>query len=246
MLTLLRGPALLVSAFVVALLAAPIARADGRADPLRVDPTATDWAELLGPPPEPGSATARKDLAVVLWVQRTRSGADVDRVWAAMSPNVATFQQALDTMVLPQAYPGIYRAIQEGLDAAAPIFFALKKKWNRPRPVAVDERVRPCTPTPGSGSYPSGSAALGLVAGRLLADLVPERRAAILERADEIAALRVTAGVHFPTDVDAGSKLGNAIADQILASDAWKALRLGTKTERERLSATIRAQKTDG
>ena len=222
-----------------------IAVGSATGEPL-LDPSATDWAALIGPPPAAGSATAREDLAVVLWVQRTRSEADVDRAWAAMSPNAASFQQAVGTMLLPQAYPGIYAALQAGLDATAPVFFSLKNRWDRPRPTAVDERVKPCTPTPASGSYPSGSAALGVVASRLLADLVPSRRAAILARGKEIAALRVTAGVHFPTDVEAGSKLGDAIADRILDSKGWAAHRASTEKERERLARTIAAHGTDG
>ena len=72
---------------------------------------------------------------------------------------------------------------------------------------------------------------LGVVAGRLLADLIPTRQEGIRARADEIAELRVAAGVHFPTDVEAGSKLGEALADEILASEGWASRRAALADE---------------
>ena len=198
------------------LVAAPSTAADAE-----LTGAARAWVERIGHPPAADSQTAHEDLAIVLWVQRTRSASDVDRVWAAMSPGVGTFQQAIGTMLLPQRFPKLYAAVQAGLAQASPPFEALKSHWRRPRPAAVDPDVKPCTPTPESGSYPSGTAALGIVAGRLLADLIPARKAEILERGEEIGELRVTAGVHFPSDVVAGAKLGELIADQILASEQW-------------------------
>lgn len=209
-----------------------------------LDAKSVDWVKLVGPPPAPGSQKAREDLAIVLWVQRTRSRADVDRIWAAMSPGVAAFQQAIGTMVLPTSFPGVYGTVQAGLDVATPVFSPLKSRWDRPRPPQVDEAVKPCTPTPDSGSYPSGTAVLGIVAGRLLADLIPERKHEISERADEIAELRVAAGVHFPSDVEAGVRLGNAIADQILASDAWAARREAVRPELEALKKQLASAKS--
>lgn len=201
----------------------------------------TDWPAVIGPPPAADSTKAGEDLAILLWVQRTRSQADVDRVWAAMSPAVGTFQQAVGTMLLPQAYPKLYAAVNAGLDAATPVYAGLKARWDRPRPVKVDDRVTPCTPTPNNGSYPSGTAALGMVAAQLLADLLPERREAILARGEEIGELRVVAGVHFPSDVDAGIKLGRTVAEQVLASDAWAETKKGVADETKTLRKSLRS-----
>ena len=232
-----RGMALSVT---TALILAAVPLRALAADPLlHVD--AVDWAKLLGPPPAPHSTQAQVDLAVVLWVQRTRSPADVERVWASMSPNVAAFQQAIGLMVLEQQFPELYASVQAGIDAATPVFSGLKRRWNRPRPASVDDAVEPCAPTPRSGSYPSGTAAQGIVAGRLLADLIPERKRELLARGQEIATLRVVAGAHFPSDVEAGVKLGNAIAQKIIASDAWASRRRATAAELDKLRRAIRS-----
>jgi hypothetical protein len=53
-------------------------------------------------------------------------------------------------------------------------------------------------------SYPSGHATYGYVMALLLADMVPERRGALLTRGDEFAQQRMVCGVHFPSDLVAG------------------------------------------
>jgi len=42
----------------------------------------------------------------------------------------------------------------------------------------------------------------------LLAELAPERRDAILEAGRQVGVDRVVGGVHFPTDIEAGQRLG--------------------------------------
>jgi acid phosphatase (class A) len=59
----------------------------------------------------------------------------------------------------------------------------------------------------------------------LLADLIPERR----ERLDHVGrqggANRVLCGVHYPSDVEAGQRIGADAALQIIASPQWRAFR---------------------
>jgi acid phosphatase (class A) len=61
------------------------------------------------------------------------------------------------------------------------------------------------------------------VVGLLLADMLPEYRARIMARADEFASHRVVAGVHYPTDVEAGKHAGTALAAFLFASPALQA-----------------------
>jgi acid phosphatase (class A) len=60
------------------------------------------------------------------------------------------------------------------------------------------------------------------VVGLLLADMLPEYSARIMARADEYAFHRVVAGVHYPTDVEAGKHAGTALAALLLASSAFQ------------------------
>jgi acid phosphatase (class A) len=59
-----------------------------------------------------------------------------------------------------------------------------------------------------SPSYPSGHATVGAMMAILLAQMVPEQRAALFSRGWDYGQSRVISGVHFPTDVEAGRVLG--------------------------------------
>jgi acid phosphatase (class A) len=60
------------------------------------------------------------------------------------------------------------------------------------------------------------------VIGLVLADMLPEYADKIMARADEYASHRVTAGVHYPSDVEAGKHAGTALAAFLFASPAFQ------------------------
>ena len=67
-----------------------------------------------------------------------------------------------------------------------------------------------------SASYPSGHATHGMVDALVLAAIFPEQRDALLARGEQIGNDRVIAGIHWPSDVAAGQKLGREIAHRLL------------------------------
>lgn len=90
------------------------------------------------------------------------------------------------------------------------------------RPVERNPRVMPIIPTPGHASTPSGHAAMGALTSRLLAELLgPQRPDRVLQLdrlARRIAFNRVVAGVHFPLDSLAGYRIGQALAQMLIAA----------------------------
>jgi acid phosphatase (class A) len=62
-----------------------------------------------------------------------------------------------------------------------------------------------------SPSYPSGHATVGAMMAILLAQMVPEQRAALFARGWDYGEARVISGVHFPSDVEAGRTLGTLL-----------------------------------
>jgi acid phosphatase (class A) len=79
-------------------------------------------------------------------------------------------------------------------------------------PAADSPCTVPAVPAAYSASYPSGHATVGAMMAILLAQMVPERRAALFERGWDYGQARVISGVHFPTDVEAGRVLGTLTA----------------------------------
>ena len=88
-----------------------------------------------------------------------------------------------------------------------------KNYYKRPRPFDyADETVDPCIEKATGYAYPSGHATSARLYARLLGKMYPERAEAFLKRGDEAALFRVLGGVHHPTDIEAGKKLGDALA----------------------------------
>ena len=87
-----------------------------------------------------------------------------------------------------------------------------KNRFNRLRPHLVSDLIKPVVRLSTSGSWPSSHAALGTLMGIVLGDMIPEKRAAIMERAWTYAENRLVAGMHFPSDVEMGRISGSIIA----------------------------------
>ncbi len=81
------------------------------------------------------------------------------------------------------------------------------------------------------GSYLSGHTMVGDLTGLALTQMVPERSAAILARAQQYGQHRVVCGVHYPTDVEASHLIALAMFGAIAASPKFQA---GLAAARER------------
>jgi acid phosphatase (class A) len=96
-----------------------------------------------------------------------------------------------------------------------------KRDWARARPYQIDPSIDPIVARPGTNpSYPSGHASGAYAAGLILAALVPERAAELVDLAAEVAYSRVYGGVHFPSDVIAGARFASAVVTDVLRREA--------------------------
>jgi acid phosphatase (class A) len=136
-----------------------------------------------------------------------------------------------------------------GGDAAAGVAFATraarqvagatgppKTYWGRARPYVDNPSVErlgdvaPDSPLAIAGgferahtSYPSGHTAFGTACAIVLARMVPEQRAALFARARLYGESRLIVGAHFPTDVDAGRRVGTAATGVMLQNAQFQA-----------------------
>ena len=77
--------------------------------------------------------------------------------------------------------------------------------FRRLRPYEIEPRLEPCIDdVRGDLSYPERPRDLRLRHGLSAGDMVPERRAQLIARADEFARQRMVCGVHFASDLEAG------------------------------------------
>lgn len=209
----MRPPRALAAVLAVAACAAP-AFADWQAIP------ATSYT--VAPPPAPGSAADRQDMATLLQDQQTRTAAQCAQAAAETSPD---FHSLWDTAgILSGAELSAVGSFVDSVSQyAASISGVFKKKYRRPRPYNENPDLQPCADKPGGNTaYPSTHATAGTVDACVLAQLFPDRAAAIDAYGRLVGDLRAISGVHHPTDVAAGQDLGRQICSALLADDGFQ------------------------
>ncbi|OOG46700.1 phosphatase PAP2 family protein [Rhodanobacter sp. C01] len=183
-----------------------------------------DLTRLLAPPPAAGSPAALADLQAVLAAQAARTAAGDEAAKADSDRSVFRFADVLGPDLTAATLPrtaAFFKRVEQ-LDKAS--VKLAKSDWKHPRPSEVSDQVHPLSvEKPGDWSYPSGHATFGYTTAVLLANMLPEKRAAIFDRAALYAHHRVVMGVHFPSDVEAGRIAGTVIAAQLLQDPLWHA-----------------------
>jgi acid phosphatase (class A) len=196
----------------------PVSPASG----LRLDRPALERA--TGSPPAPGSPAAGEDLAIALWLQQARTPEMEADTWALLDRNLTRFSRALG-LDMDKSTPHINAGLKDFLEPVDAVTSGIKLRYRRPRPFISHASIKPCLPREQGFSFPSGHSTWFRVAAELLADLVPERRARLLAVGSHGGNSRVLCGVHYPSDVEAGQRLGSAAAAQLLATSQWQAFK---------------------
>lgn len=91
------------------------------------------------------------------------------------------------------------------------VAWALKYKWLVARPNQLDQDLETIICTPRHPTYPSGHATISGCAEEVLQYFFPGARRKLHQIAEDDAASRLYAGVHFPIDNEEGLKLGRQI-----------------------------------
>jgi acid phosphatase (class A) len=192
------------------------AAAAGAAEATYVSSDRLDLTKLLPPAPAPDSEQQTRDLAYVLSIQMGRTVAQADRALADATAGAFGFADVLGPSFSADRVPLTAALLGKVRGDAAVAFSAGKDAWNRPRPFEVSKAVNPVGDLPGGSSYPSGNSMAGYVTAIVLADMVPEKAAALYARGREFGDDRVILGVHFPSDVEAGRLGATALAEALM------------------------------
>jgi membrane-associated phospholipid phosphatase len=123
-------------------------------------------------------------------------------VWLALAPLVGSGRRPLSRF---EGTAISVLAIGSALGGST----AIARIASRQRP--CDQGVRSLIPCPEGGSFPSDQAAASFAAAEILGWFAPAARQWMLWTAAILAVARVAGGVHYPSDVVAGSIMGAAI-----------------------------------
>jgi acid phosphatase (class A) len=219
-----RGLLALLSSALIASCASAPERVLNVASPY-FDAKTLDLSRILPPPPTNDSAITRSEIELMLKIQQERTPDEAALARGDASYSVFRFGDALgnpevfNAKSLPKTN-SLFRKVtyEEGA-----VVQAGKRGFARPRPFILEPRIIPIVKKPTNDSYPSGHSMWARVVGLLLTDMLPEHADEIMARADDYAFHRVVAGVHYPSDVDAGKHAGTALAAFLLASPAFQA-----------------------
>lgn len=178
-----------------------------------------DWREVTGQFPEAGSVPALGERMVLLWLQKARTPGDVQRANGENTPSLGCYVGDIDLAGAGEGLDVDFRDLpltQAVLDHARedfwPVLQTLKAAYGRPRPYQTVPGLEPALPLSTSPSFPSVHAALGCFFACIVSQYAPADKDALEATGRLIGTDRVLGGVHYPSDVEAGQRLGHAYA----------------------------------
>lgn len=190
----------------------------------------------LPSPPAEGSPAHQAELSELHRIEATRSPAEIAEARAdADDKSVFFFRSVFGEKFTKENLPALGMLAAEVAEEEDEASDRAKAAFRRPRPHNFDKTLHPaCRASAKDDSYPSGHATLGYVLALTLIDIVPERRDALLERADRYGRNRLVCGVHHPSDVTAGLLAAYAIHAAIALDPRYRAELAAAKAELRR------------
>ncbi|MDB5774083.1 MAG: phosphoesterase PA-phosphatase related [Herbaspirillum sp.] len=196
----------------------------------------THMEQYLATPPAADSPTTKAELALLHGLQSTRTPAQIAQAKADdQLETMFIYKNVLGEKFTPENLPvtAVFAARvknDEPVNGNVP-----KELFHRVRPYNLDKTLSPvCVTKTKDDSYPSGHTIAGYLAALALVEMVPEKRDAILARADEYAHNRLVCGVHYPTDIEASKMVAYATHAMMDSNPQYRKELAAAKTELRR------------
>ena len=175
------------------------------------------------PPPAAGSPEEAADMKAEVAAENARTPALIAEAKMDNNYSPKLFAGVIGPDFTADKYPATYRLLKDADHVVGGIVHDCKKHYARLRPfVAHPDLLHPVFKA-GDFSYPSGHSTTAFTYGVVLGAVFPAKADALLARSGEIAQSRVVAGVHYPSDIVEGEKLGREIGAELLQSPAMAA-----------------------
>jgi acid phosphatase (class A) len=194
--------------------------------PIFISPGQLDVASVLPNPPANDSSEGKAELDEVHRLQNAREAAQITHAKADdAEEDIFIFKDVLGDKFTPTALPLTALLSAHVHNDEGVIVGPAKKYFHRLRPFNFDTTVKPICKTNNDVTdygYPSGHSTTGYLEALTLAMIIPEKRNAILARADDYARSRVVCGVHYQTDVEASKSVAYAMIGIMLNNPQFK------------------------
>jgi acid phosphatase (class A) len=196
-------------------------------------PSDAPLVKLLSPPPCETCPQTKTEIDELAQLERERTPEQQTHVTADVKMSVERFLEGAgigfepEKLRLCEKFFTRPRQEEKAATDAAKDMFCRTRPYNTPgnglHPV---EKAIPND----SFSYPSGHSAYGATMGLILAAMLPEKKAELYRRIADYARSRMIAGVHFPSDVEAGKMIGAAVVASLFAKPDFLEAFDGAKT----------------
>lgn len=166
----------------------------------------------------PQPTSYKEEIAQILTAQKglTAEGSAQITFWNAGAPGYR-WQVMMSKLWMSDAHN---KGILANMLMSVAIYDATVAAWdskyayNRPRPFAVEGKIKLLAPNPESPSYPCEHSVAAGVAATIIAHFFPALADSSLRMAQQVMVSRIAAGVAFPSDTRAGFELGKKIAEE--------------------------------
>ena len=210
----------------------------GPRKPFFVSTDQLDAWSILPSPPADRSPAANAELAEVHHLQDLRTPAQIAHAKADDSEeDIFIYRDVLGDKFTAEALPETALLSSHLHNDEGVIGGTAKKKFRRLRPFNLDPTVTPVCKTNSDVydyGYPSGHALTGYLEALALVQMVPEKRDAILARADDYALSRVVCGVHYSGDTQASKLTAYAMMGIMMNNAEFKKELESARTETRR------------
>ena len=159
------------------------------------------------PPPSDDLAEAR----LLLTMQRHRTAVQIAQIKEQAINPLPLFWRC--SGLEEASHPNQVRKIQEAVVDTEHVVTVLKRRYNRPRPSVVLPDIQTVVPVPPYSAYPSGHATQSVVIATLMSEVAPDAAKRLQALATQIGRNREIAGLHYPSDTNAGFKLGRELSE---------------------------------
>jgi acid phosphatase (class A) len=192
--------------------------------PYYIDSKMLDVAGLLPDPPAVDSQENNAELAEVHRIEQARTPELVAKAKADEDEeDMFVYKTVFGPSFTPEALPLTAALGEHVKNEQGVVGTQLKLYFQRPRPFQTDATLHPvCELTTVHNSYPSGHGLTGYLEAFTLAEIVPEKRAEILARADDYAYSRVVCGVHYRSDMEASRRASYVVFGYMLATPRFQ------------------------
>lgn len=203
--------------------------------PIFVSPAQLDMSAILAPPPGSGSWQEMAEFADLHRIQESRTREQIAHAQKDdAEESIFLFADLMGPEFRRESLPLTALLSDHVKNDESIIVNPAKTFFKRPRPYHADATLKPVCKTSDNRmdfSYPSGHGTTGYLEALVLIQMIPEKGAAIMARADDYALSREVCGVHYASDEAASKATAYAMMALMTNTQQFKTELAAAKTE---------------